>query len=76
MRSPTILRMAPALLLTAGLAGASASDLPTAPDQVRPLLIGSQAPGGVWPNASGEGFDLGEALDAGPTVLVFYRAHW
>ena len=65
-----------AVLLAAGLAAAGEPPIPAAPDQVRPLLIGSEAPGGVWPDAAGGEFDLGEALQAGPTVLVFYRAHW
>ena len=66
-----------ALLLAACLAaGGDEHPVPQAPDQVRPLLLGSGAPGGVWPDAAGEEFDLGEALKAGPTVLVFYRAHW
>ncbi len=65
-----------AALLAAALAGADEGTIPQAPDQIRPLLIGSAAPGGVWPDAAGEEFDLGEALEAGPTVLVFYRAHW
>ena len=65
-----------AALLAAGLAGAGEQAIPAAPNQVRPLLIGSQAPGGVWPDAAGEEFDLGEALKAGPAVVVFYRAHW
>lgn len=65
-----------AALLAACLAGADEHPMPEAPDQVRPLLIGSEAAGGVWPDASGEPFDLGEALKAGPAVVVFYRAHW
>lgn len=65
-----------AALLAAGLAGAGEQPIPAAPDQVRPLLIGSEAPGGVWPDAAAGEFDLGQALQAGPTVLVFYRAHW
>ena len=65
-----------AVLLTACLAGADEEPIPQAPDQIRPLLIGSAAPGGVLPDAAGGEFDLGEALEAGPTVLVFYRAHW
>ena len=65
-----------AVLLAAGLAAAGEHPVPEAPNQVRPLLVGSQAPGGVWPDAAGGEFDLGEALQAGPTVLVFYRAHW
>ena len=65
-----------AVLLGAGLAAAGEHPIPEAPNQVRPLLVGSKAPGGVWPDAGGAEYDLGEALQAGPTVLVFYRAHW
>ena len=66
-----------ALLLTASLAaGADEQPIPAAPDQVRPLLIGSEAPAGVWPDAAGAEFDLGEVLKAGPAAVVFYRAHW
>jgi hypothetical protein len=46
-----------------------------APD-VRPLLVGSRAPGSGWQDEGGNDFDLQAALDARPTVFVFYRAHW
>lgn len=51
-------------------------DLPVSPEAVQPLLIGSKALAGVLADATGEDFDLGAALDTGPTVLVFCRAHW
>ena len=65
-----------AVLLAASLAAADQHPIPAAPDQVRPLLVGSEAPGGVWPDAAGAEFDLGQALQDGPTVRVFDRAHW
>lgn len=65
-----------ALLLATSLAAAEPGEIPTSPQGVRPLLIGSQAPGGILPDANGQDFDLGQALDARSTILVFYRAHW
>ena len=69
---------APALIgaLCTAVIAAPAAELPAAPTDVQPLLVGSRAPGGVWQDASGNDFDLQAALDARPTILVFYRAHW
>ena len=50
--------------------------IPSAPNQIQPILIGSEAPGPVLENASGEAIDLSQLLEQRPTILVFYRAHW
>ena len=50
--------------------------IPSTPTQIRPILIGSEAPGPVLKNASGEDVDLSQLLEQRPTILVFYRAHW
>jgi len=56
---------------------ASAEGMPESAWEVRPLLVGSKAPvpGGLV-DERGEPFDLGAAMRARPTVLVFYRGHW
>ncbi len=50
--------------------------IPSTPAQIRPILIGSEAPGPVLVNSSGEEIDLAAALEQRSTILVFYRAHW
>lgn len=71
-----ILALALVGALCAPVTAEPAAELPVAPTDVQPLLVGSRAPGGVWQDASGNDFDLQAALDARPTILVFYRAHW
>ncbi|MBT6147435.1 MAG: hypothetical protein HN712_02020 [Gemmatimonadetes bacterium] len=62
--------------LCAPVSAEPTAELPATPQQVQPLLIGSRAPGGVWPDATGADFDLQVAMDGRPTIMVFYRAHW
>ena len=45
-------------------------------EAVQPLLVGTQAPGGILKTGGGASFDLAAALQAKPTVLVFYRGSW
>ncbi len=64
------------LFVAAGAEAEEMGELPLSPQLVQPILIGSQAPVGVLPDATGADFDLGAAIDGRPTILVFYRAHW
>lgn len=53
-----------------------AAPIPATPAEVRPILIGAEAPGLMLQNSAGEEVDLGRALEMRSTILVFYRAHW
>lgn len=55
----------------------SAADMAETAGEVRPLLVGTQAPApaGLLDEQSAA-FDLGAAMAGKPTVLVFYRGHW
>ena len=55
---------------------ARSGPIPSTPTQIRPILIGSEAPGPVLKNSSGEDVDLARVLKQRPTIVVFYRAHW
>ncbi len=55
---------------------AQSEPIPSTPTQIRPILIGSEAPGPVLKNSSGEDVDLTGVLEQRPTIVVFYRAHW
>ena len=61
-----------ALLLAAF--GRSQAQLPDAPNNVRPLMVGDEAPALTLVNVNGQAFDLGAHKK--PTVLVFYRGYW
>jgi hypothetical protein len=77
IRSWSPLVLAAALLLgTAAGAQAPSAGIAPAPDQVRPLLVGSPVPAAQLRTAEDAPFDLVAALVAQPTVLVFYRGHW
>ena len=48
-----------------------------APEDVRPLLIGSGIPEGLSPKTGeGQPFDLEGALKNRPTLLIIYRGGW
>jgi hypothetical protein len=69
-----------AVLLAGLLCGAFATTAmatePTAPDQVRPLLIGSALPDVEITNLDGESAPLADVVLGSPTLLVFYRGGW
>jgi peroxiredoxin len=44
--------------------------------EAKPLAVGATAPGVTVTSADGTAFDLGAALSAKPTVLLFYRGGW
>jgi len=49
---------------------------PTAPTDVRPLLVGTHIPEVSLKTATGQPFDLAVAVAGKPAVLVFYRGWW
>ena len=76
-------RSVPALLLMAagiGLAGqvhaSGAGEIPSSPQEIRPLLIGTKIPAVTVQNAEGSGVDLAELFAKDPTVLIVYRGGW
>ncbi len=74
MRTQTIL--AGAALLCATATSASAADVPTSADGIRPLLVGSAVPEVQLPTADGGVVDLAAEAKAKPTILIFYRGGW
>jgi hypothetical protein len=78
MTKEPLYRAALALALTLTLwTGTAQAQRPTEPSEVRPLLVGTEAPvtEGVI-DTDGKPFDLHAAIVDKPTVLVFYRGHW
>ncbi len=62
------------LLLVLGAFEQVQAQLPDAPNNVRPLMVGDEIPKLTLMDANGRAFDLGAHKK--PTVLVFYRGHW
>jgi peroxiredoxin len=54
----------------------AASELASAPDQVRPILLGSAMPNVNLKTAAGKPLTLKNAVNGKPAVLVFYRGGW
>lgn len=46
------------------------------PEDISPLLTGEKVPEAVLNDVAGEKFDLYKAIEAKPTILVFYRGGW
>ncbi len=44
--------------------------------EIRPILIGAEVPGGRLRAADGSPFDLVSTVRKKPTVLIFYRGGW
>ena len=79
--APAGLRVGAALLLgasaTSGDGESETTDpLPTAANDVRPLLVGAQVPPAVLTDAAGKPVDLKARMARRPTILVFYRGGW
>ena len=55
---------------------AEAASLPDSASEVRPLLVGSEAPSVTLRKPDGSNFDLKAAIEKKPTILVFYRGGW
>jgi peroxiredoxin len=45
-------------------------------ENVAPLKVGAHAPAVVVKTVDGANFDLGQAVSAKPTILMFYRGGW
>lgn len=45
-------------------------------ERVVPLPVGSRAPGATVRDATGKSFDLGAAMTAGRSCLIFFRGGW
>ncbi len=56
--------------------GKSERPLPASPLDVRPALVGTEAPGAILKTSDGRDFDLKGAISEKPTVLIFYRGWW
>jgi len=72
-------RIRSAIMLAATLTAVSvlpAAEVASAPDQVRPLLIGAQVPEVTVKTGDGKPFALLDAFRKQPTVVIFYRGGW
>jgi peroxiredoxin len=65
-----------ALLLAALSFSVAAADLAPAPDQVRPILLGSKMPDVPLRTAAGKPTTLAAQVAGKPAILVFYRGGW
>ena len=71
------MRLLVSIVLAASIGGSAyAAELPPAPEQVRPLLLGSHLPDAPVRNIDGESTSLFKAVAGKPAVLVFYRGGW
>ncbi len=68
--------------LAAGLAagaqtgGVGSGDIPRAPQEIRPLLIGAKIPAVSVRNAEGADVALPDVFRKEPTILIVYRGGW
>ncbi len=65
-----------ALAACASMTAARSGPPPTSADQVRPLLIGAEAPELTLRQVDGKPFDLTEAIRSKPSVVILYRGGW
>lgn len=65
-----------ALVLAAAAVSAPAAELASAPDQVRPILLGSKLPDVPLRTVDGAATTLGAQVAGKPAILVFYRGGW
>ncbi len=65
-----------ALAACASMNAARSGSPPTSADQVRPLLIGAEAPELTLRQVDGKPFDLTEAIRSKPSVIILYRGGW
>ncbi len=64
------------LCLSLAPAASMAAELATAPDQIRPLLLGSKLPDVALATLDGKPTTLKAQVGGKPTILVFYRGGW
>ncbi len=65
-----------ALAACASMTTARSGPLPTSADQVRPLLIGAEAPELTLRQVDGKPFDLTAAIRSTRSVVILYRGGW
>lgn len=51
-------------------------EIPSKPENIRPLLIGQNIPDVKIPDATGNVLDLSATIAQKPTILIFYRGGW
>jgi peroxiredoxin len=54
----------------------AAGAIPTGAENTQPLKAGELAPTAIVKTVDGADFDLGRAVAARPTILIFYRGGW
>ena len=64
------------VVATAIAAPAAAAELASAPDQVRPILLGSRLPDVAMRTVDGKPTTLAKQVAGKPAILVFYRGGW
>jgi peroxiredoxin len=64
------------MCVLAAVPAAQAAELAAAATDIRPLLLGSEAPDVALRAVDGKDVTLGQLLSGKPTVLVFYRGGW
>jgi hypothetical protein len=82
--SMTVAAVATTCLLAGCAPAMKAAGYPPNPRRTEPpprlsekaLAVGSRAPGFALPPSTGGTWSLGNALQRGPVVIVFYRGHW
>lgn len=78
-RSSRLARFAAPLALAAGMsvgAAGAATEIADSPAEIRPLLIGSEAPSATVQTLEGNATDLRDTLLGKKSVLIFYRGGW
>lgn len=76
MRPIAIAALSLSLALTARAPADTTSGVPVTPWEVNPLKVGMTIPDADLITASGERFDLSEAVAARRTIILFYRGNW
>lgn len=53
-----------------------AEEIPTKPEEIRPIMVGQSLPPITLTGADNKPFNLNKAIKQQPTLLVFYRGGW
>ena len=54
----------------------AAADVPKAPTDICPILLGTEVPSVEVRSVDGDPLDLKVAVQERPTILIFYRGGW
>ncbi|GEM_PF-3355134 len=73
---PLLALVAGAVLVSAIASERASAQLPDAASEVRPLLVGSEAPDVPLTTADGTPTTLHAVLGDAPAIVVFYRGGW